>query len=374
MHLCIWFEVVNEEAFVSQFRSDVNRVAVPRPRTFIPDELPLMFSGAPEEKAEKAGNNVRSSATTTRPKPSRTKSVVEHVNKVRSHTEMASGVVSSFFGSLFNELISRSEVQNSLLVLPQQTKIPLYRDLSERANLMVRLEKAFRVFDTDNSGMLSIKEIKSAIQAMGLKAKTKEAKAFMRSLDQDSDGEVDLKEFLAASMPPEMSLALEDAIENMEYEARLATAEKRRFARMFMPTPGGAMTADRAALAIQVKYRQRQARRQMELKQQLANSADAREMHAAANKLQSQIRARRSREEMRERQERRVAVMRQVALGDPHFQGLIADLMKDTVSNIVEEVLHGEFDLGPPPPKFTFANQGVLSAEISDDDRTAGGK
>jgi len=333
------------------------------------------------KSALKSQNKQVAAASSLKSAQPRTNSVVEHVDRLRSRTETASGVVASVFGSLFNQLLSGSEVQNSLLALPAQTKIPLYQELRERANLMVRLEKAFRVFDTDNSGMLSIKEIKAAIQAMGLKAKTKEAKEFMRSLDQDSDGEVALTEFLAASMPPEMSLALEDAIDNMEYEAKLKKAEQRRFARMFLPSENGqVMTADRAALAIQGKFRKRQARKRAELKKELAESENAREMHDAANTLQNQIRVRRSREQMRERQERRVAVMRQVALGDPHFQSLISNLVSDSVSNIVEEVLHGEFDLGPPPPKFTFASQGVLSGgrgtqggRGGDDDEPGGG-
>lgn len=55
---------------------------------------------------------------------------------------------------------------------------------------------------------------------MGLKARTSETKAFLRSLDASGDGEVDLKEFLEASMPPEVTLALEDAIDAMEHEVR----------------------------------------------------------------------------------------------------------------------------------------------------------
>lgn len=65
---------------------------------------------------------------------------------------------------------------------------------------------------------------------------------------------------------------------------------------------------------MQMKFRSKQARARIALKKSLAESADAREEHRAANRLQGQLRGRKARAEARERAQRRVAVLRQVSL------------------------------------------------------------
>ena len=294
--------------------------------------------------------------------------VVQHAHHLRSRSETATAVLSGFFGAIFADALESSEVRAAVLALPQQPKIPLYRDLKAKADLMLRLENAFKVFDTDNSGKLSTKEIKGACHTMGLKAKTKEAKAFMRALDEDQDGEVDLKEFLSASMPPEVSLALEEAIENMEHQAKLKRKEERRIARMFAVVQDSSMTADKAAMQIQGKFRKRQAAKRMALKKLLALNPEARAQNNAANLLQGQVRGRKARADAREKAELKTQVMRQLALGDPDFQGLIGNLMEDCVGNLVAEALHGEFDLGPPPKQYALATENYLNVDGDDDE------
>jgi hypothetical protein len=351
LHINVWFEVVDEEAFVGLFSSDVKSIMVPRPRGFIPQK-PLPIENVPSRDLLDLPGGPR---RRTKAAPAKAAGVVAHVQHLRSPSELASDVIAGFFGGLLNEILGGSEVRGALLALPPQPKIPAYFELRERASLMAKLEKAFRIFDLDNSGKLSMKEIRGAIVTIGLKAKTSEVKAFMRSLDQDSDGEVDLKEFLAASMPPEVSIALEEAIDEMEYKAQIRLAEERRFARLWLPSEGGEMTADRAALRIQGNFRSLKARRRLALKKELEASADARELHAAANRLQGTMRGKRAREAAKERAARRQAVMRQVALADPAFQGLISDLVDGTVKNLLTEALFGEFDLGAPPKQYTLA-------------------
>jgi hypothetical protein len=370
--------VVHEEAFVALFQADVNDVHIPRPRKFIagaplprdldvPPPPPPAASTVAAQAAAAAAEARRASVASG---DASGHAVVAHAHHAQSRSETAAAVLSGFFGALFADALEASAVRKSVLALPQQPPIPLYRDLKERADLLTRLEKAFRVFDTDRSGKLSTKEIKHAIQTMGLKAKTVEAKAFMRSLDNDQDGEVDLKEFLAASMPPEVSLALEDAIDAMEHREKLQRKEDRRLARMFAPAgQGRGMTADRAAMQIQGKFRQRRAVKKAALKKLLALNPVAREQNNAANLLQGQIRGRKARADARARAAVRAQVMRQLALGDPDFQGLIGSLLEDCVGNLVAEALHGEFDLGPPPKQYALATAHYLHGTGDDDDQ-----
>jgi len=379
LHLGLWFEVVDEESFISLFQGDVTAVDVPRPRAFIPDddrpeeflfdsngELSIVTRNSEPANGSRNMRLINSPGETKRNNQAgghnKKGGSVTHPHHHRSHSEVATSVVDTFFGDLFSDLLSRNEIQQSMVALPKQTKIPYFHDLREHANMMQRLEKAFRAFDLDGSGKLSIKEIKSAILTMGLKAKTSEAKNFMRGLDHDNDGEVDLKEFLAASMPPEVSLALDDAIDGIEHIAKLAKAEERRLARIWMAgNKGSGMKADMAALAIQGNFRARKARQKMELRRQLSHDPDLQEQHKAAEKMQGQIRARKARNEARERHERRLHVMRQVVLGDPDFQGLTTDLVEDSITNLMNEVLHQEFDFGVPPKQYAFANSTSVS-------------
>jgi hypothetical protein len=379
LHLSIWFEVVDEEAYISLFQGDVSKIYVPRPRAFIPDDPApeeYVFGKDGELSVITPQSNVGGvmSRLTNSPgyrkrgeedKPNK-KKVVPHTHHHRSHSEVATSVIESFFGDVFSDLLGRSEIQQSLMALPKQTKIPYFHDLREHANLMLRLAKAFRAFDLDGSGKLGIKEIKNAIVTMGLKAKTSEAKAFMRALDHDNDGEVDLKEFLAASMPPGVSLALDDAIDAIEHAAKEAKAEERRLARMWMAGQSGqgsAMRADIAALTIQANFRARKARKAAELRRELATNPDLQEQHEAASRLQGQLRGMKARIAAKERHARRLTVMRQVVLGDPDFQGLLTELVEDSISNLMNEVLHKEFDLGVPPKQYAFAASSSLAEE-----------
>jgi len=399
LHVFLWFEVVHEEAFVSLFKADVNAVRIPRPRKFIPEaplprdldapalSPPLLpgadgtaTTAASSSGAVNPGVAAAERRASLRTLPSTgggsadhgagkgSGAVVQHAHHLRSRSETATAVLSGFFGAIFADALESSEVRAAVLALPQQPKIPLYRDLKAKADLMLRLENAFRVFDTDNSGKLSTKEIKHACRTMGLKAKTKEAKAFMRALDEDQDGEVNLKEFLSASMPPEVSLALEEAIENMEHQARLKRKEERRIARMFAVVQDSSMTADKAAMQIQGKFRKRQAAKKMALKKLLALNPEARAQNNAANLLQGQVRGRKARADAREKAELKTQVMRQLALGDADFQGLIGNLVEDCVGNLVAEALHGEFDLGPPPKQYALATEHYLNDDDDEDD------
>ena len=55
---------------------------------------------------------------------------------------------------------------------------------------------AFKLFDTDGDGMLSISEWQNVLSRMGMKCSSKEAKALFRNVDSNGDGKVDLDEFM----------------------------------------------------------------------------------------------------------------------------------------------------------------------------------
>lgn len=60
----------------------------------------------------------------------------------------------------------------------------------------------------------------------------------------------------------------------------------------------------------------------------------------------------------------KAAQARQAALAEPKFQSMLSDLLENTMANLLQEVLHGEFDLTQPPKQYTFA-AGALDLEAS---------
>lgn len=364
LHIMIWFEVVSEEAFVQLFSSDVNTMRVPRPRGFIAGyELgQLSGGGVLQSSDELLFAQTGFSGTFIEPEifPGSASPPLEPgltVIKLPSNLAMAEAAIGHTLRRLFRDLLNESEVRKVFAELPIQPKIPLYHEMAERASLPERLTAAFALFDLDHSGTLTGKELKAAVQKLGLKARTSEVKEFMRSLDSNADGAVDLGEFLCSSMPPEVSLALEDALETMEHEKNRKVAEERRQNRLLADAVGVArpeMTPDKAALSIQGRLRTRNATRKVALKKELAESAEAREEHAAAARLQGLHRAKLAKQLAKERAERKEAVTRQMVLSDPDFQGMISDMMESTMRNLLSEVLHGEFNLHFPPKQYTY--------------------
>merc|ERR1711988_1986491 len=57
--------------------------------------------------------------------------------------------------------------------------------------------EAFKIMDTDGSGALSHAEMRDVLQHLGEKMDDDEIQDLITAVDQDGDGEVDLKEFLA---------------------------------------------------------------------------------------------------------------------------------------------------------------------------------
>lgn len=55
------------------------------------------------------------------------------------------------------------------------------------ASMLFKLElkECFRLFDKDNSGTISVAELKKVVESMGIKASGDEVKALMKLMDKD---------------------------------------------------------------------------------------------------------------------------------------------------------------------------------------------
>merc|ERR1711998_273771 len=58
------------------------------------------------------------------------------------------------------------------------------------------IREAFDLFDTDGSGTIDAKELKVAMRALGLDAKKDEIRRMINDIDKDGSGTIDFNEFL----------------------------------------------------------------------------------------------------------------------------------------------------------------------------------
>jgi len=59
------------------------------------------------------------------------------------------------------------------------------------------IREAFKIFDRDNSGKISIQEMKSVFKTLNVVASEKDVRNTIKSMDADHDGEISFEEFLA---------------------------------------------------------------------------------------------------------------------------------------------------------------------------------
>ena len=98
----------------------------------------------------------------------------------------------------------------------------------------------------------------------------------------------------------------------------------------------------------------RAARKQVEAKR-ASMTPEGQKEHAMATRLQNLQRSKTARMAAKELQARKMAIKRQMVLADSAFQKSVTDIMESTVSNLLAEVLHGEFNLSAPPTQVTYA-------------------
>jgi Ca2+-binding EF-hand superfamily protein len=79
---------------------------------------------------------------------------------------------------------------------PSKKVVKEERKLDIPADKLEEYREAFRLFDKDNSGLISIEEIRKVMKNMGNEMSTEEIKAMMSGLDEDGSGEITFEEFV----------------------------------------------------------------------------------------------------------------------------------------------------------------------------------
>merc|ERR1712184_154277 len=61
---------------------------------------------------------------------------------------------------------------------------------------MEEIREAFGLFDSDQSGMIDVRELKAAMRALGFEVKNEELKKMVSDIDGDGNGTIEFAEFL----------------------------------------------------------------------------------------------------------------------------------------------------------------------------------
>lgn len=58
------------------------------------------------------------------------------------------------------------------------------------------IKEAFRLFDSDGSGTIDVRELKAAMRALGFQVKKAEIRQMIADIDKDESGTIDMDEFI----------------------------------------------------------------------------------------------------------------------------------------------------------------------------------
>lgn len=65
----------------------------------------------------------------------------------------------------------------------------------EKSNTEDEIREAFKLFDKDNNGCITVTELRNILTETGQKIRPEEADELMKAIDTDGDGKIDYEEF-----------------------------------------------------------------------------------------------------------------------------------------------------------------------------------
>ena len=69
-------------------------------------------------------------------------------------------------------------------------------NINDTSKYLEDLKEAFRVIDTDNNGLINLKELGTAMRAFGFELNDSELQDLMKEYDKDGNNSLDLSEFI----------------------------------------------------------------------------------------------------------------------------------------------------------------------------------
>ena len=121
-------------------------------------------------------------------------------DEVQKKTMMSSsaGICCCISSSSSSKLMGIPEMRETSAILQYEEFYQMMRDkYLEPADEDARYKKAFRLFDDDETGKISFKNLKRVVTELGERMPDEEIHEMMRDADRDGDGEVSEKEFIA---------------------------------------------------------------------------------------------------------------------------------------------------------------------------------
>jgi len=315
--------------------------------------------------------------------------------------------------SMFSELVASKDIKKQINELPVETRMPYLGEVQKRPPLLTSLQMAFDLFDVDASGTLSNKEIVEAFRLLGLSYRDVEVREFLKNLDRDGDGEVDLKEFmigLSPTMAKKIATQLE-VNENMIIELRaqrqkiirelasprsiegaaddtsvgakglnrmasqqaialglvsttdINSSDKKPVVDAVAKTAAeakeevniaGTSEEDKASLAIQGRFRVRKAKKVTQQKRLLA-TAEGQEMDRAALMIQGRSRQRKAKREMQKAMVEKTKHKIGTSLHDEDLRESVPRVLNETIFNLLRAAMEKDFDINQHPKTFAKA-------------------
>lgn len=237
-------------------------------------------------------------------------------------------VVRASLARLFDDVLRMHETRDAIRRLPETPTLPYYAEVKLKPRLSDR-----NVFDGDE---LSHGDLERNLRDLGVRATSAELKRFFADLHANPHRRVHVPTWLDG-LTPNVARAIENALEHRIHEDRVAERDARAAARE---------TAERASAATRLQTLQRRKLAQRRCTAARVESTVAyREQANAATRLQAQLRRRQSRAVVGRVAQRHLDATALALLGDHDFQAMVHAALEGTVYNLLQEALHGDYDL-----------------------------